>query len=162
MTTTTESTPTTHAEAGDCGRSSPAQGSALGGDEIIYMTGCTPDGTPLIGGVWTLRDQEGFPLEMSHLVARDKGWLIDWAEAMADASRSNNCPALMKAVEAFLPSHVITHLKVGFVQMVRSGKSFEQVIAEKRANGKKMEAFVRAVAVELSNQNIADQRHSPE
>ena len=120
-------------------------------EDVIYSTGCTPDGTILIGGVWTLRDQEGFPLEMSHLVARDKGWLIDWAEAMADASRSNNCPALMKAVEAFLPAHVITHLKVGFVQMVRSGKSFDEVIAEKRANGKKSEAYVRAVAAKMSD-----------
>ena len=122
-------------------------------DDIIYTTGCTPDGTPLIGGVWTLRDQEGFPLEMSHLVCRDKGWAIDWMEAMADASRSNNCPALMKAVEAFLPEHAVTHLKMGFMHMVRSGKSFDEVVAEKRANGKKMEAFVRAVAVELSLQN---------
>lgn len=143
-------------------RSEPAPLPALGSgalvlppdnDEIIYTTGCTPDGTPLIGGVWTLRDQEGFPVEMSHLVCRDKGWAIDWMEAMADASRTNNCPALIKAVEGFLPEHAITHLKLGFMHMVRGGKSFDQVVAEKRANGKKMEAFVRAVAVELSLQN---------
>lgn len=122
-------------------------------DEIIYMTGCRLEGTPLIGGVWTLRDQEGFPLEMSHLVCRDKGWAIDWLEAMADASRSNNCPALMKAVEAFLPEPAVTHLKMGFMNIVRSGKSFDEVLAEKRASGKKMQAFVGAVAVELSLQN---------
>lgn len=125
----------------------------LANDEIIYATGCAPDGTPLIGGVWMLRDQEGFPLEMSHLICRDKGWAIDWMEAMADASRTNNCPALIKAVKAFLPEHALSHLKLGFMHMVRSGKSFEEVVAEKRANGKKMEAFVRAVAVELYLQN---------
>jgi hypothetical protein len=119
-------------------------------NEICYTTGCTSEGTTLIGGVWTLRDQEGFPLEMAHLIARDRGWAIDWAEAMADASRTNNCPALMDAIEAFLPAEAITHLKIGFFRMVTGGKSFDDIIAEKRANGKRMEAFQRAVAVEMS------------
>ena len=119
-------------------------------EQIIYMTGHTPDLVPLIGGVWTLRDQEGFPIEMSHLVCKDKGWAIDWMEAMADASTSNNCPALIKAAEAFLPEHVIEGMKMGFVQMAWSGKTFVEIRAAKRANGKNMEAFVRAVAVKIS------------
>jgi len=123
---------------------------APGSEEIIYTTGCTEDGTYLIGGVWTLRDQVGFPIEMSHVVCKQNGWLIDWMEAMADASRSNNCPALMRVVETFMPEDGIMRLKMGFVHMVRSGKSFDEVVAEKRANGKRMESFVRAVAVKLS------------
>jgi hypothetical protein len=83
---------------------------------------------------------------MSQIVSQQNGWCIDWMEAMADASRSNNCPALMKAVEAFLPEHAITHLKMGFMHMVRSGKTFDELVAEKRANGKRMESFVRLSA----------------
>lgn len=122
---------------------------------VIYATGCTPDGILLVGGVWTLRDQEGFPIEMSYLLVRDKGWLIDWAEAMADASLSNNCPALMKAVEEFLPAQAIAHLRAGFVHMVRSGKRFEQVLAEKRENGKKMEAFFLEAERRLASMHTA-------
>lgn len=102
------------------------------GSEIVYESGVTSDGTPLLGGVWTLWDREGFPLEMAHLSAQGKGIRIDWCEAMADASRSNNCPALMKQVEAFLDEETIMAMKAGFVRMVESGKSFDQIISEKR------------------------------
>ncbi len=115
-------------------------------ENILYISGSTPDGTPLVGGVWTLRDQEGFPLELSHLFCRDQGWAVDWAEAMADASRSNNLLALMKAVETFLPENEVTNLKLGFVRMARRGKSFDEVVAEKRANGRKLNAVARKYA----------------
>lgn len=110
--------------------------------KVIYATGQTPDGYVLIGGVWTLWHQHGFPLEMSHLVSRDKGWRIDWLEAMADASTTDNCPALMHHVEAFLDAQTLLALKVGFVRVVRTGKTYEQIVEEKRANGKAFEEFI--------------------
>lgn len=147
----------TPAEADSQGHCALGDGSPPNHDEVIYATGCTPDGITLIGGVWTLHDQEGFPLEMSHLTCQQNGWRIDWMEAMADASRSNNCPALMKAVEAFLPGDAITHLKLGFMHMVRSGKSFDDIVEAKRANGRKYAAFIRAVAAHLSSANPGSQ-----
>lgn len=55
MTTTTHSRPTAPAEAGDCGRSSPAQGSPADwradapiNDGDYYYTGPTPSGKPVV------------------------------------------------------------------------------------------------------------------
>lgn len=45
------------------------------------------NGVPRLQGVFTLRDQEGFPLDMAYEMAKDKGWDVDWVEAMADAAR---------------------------------------------------------------------------
>ena len=118
-------------------------------NSVIYATGCTPDGITLIGGIWKLWEQEGFPLEMSHLVCRDKGWAVDWLEAMADASCTNNCPALMQHIEGFLPAETITVLKVGFMRVLNSGKSYEQIVADKQANGRKFDDFVQAALVKV-------------
>lgn len=42
---------------------------------------------PKLQGVFAMKDQEGFPIDMSYEMARDRGWEIDWIEAMVDASR---------------------------------------------------------------------------
>lgn len=110
--------------------------------EIIYQTGYTTDGVPLIGGVWALRQQEGFPLEMSYMVCQSHGWLIDWLEAMGDASRTNDLPALMQQVEAFLPSGDLLRMKLGFCAWLEKGKPFAELVEEKRRNGAKLSAFV--------------------
>ena len=126
---------------------------ALDPDSVIYATDCAPDGTTLVGGVWKLWEQEGFPLEMSHMICRDKGWRVDWLEAMADASRSNNCPALVKHIEAFLPCETMTALKLGFVRVLNSGKTCEQIIADKQANGRTVTDFTHAALALLSAQS---------
>jgi hypothetical protein len=119
--------------------------------EIIYSTGCTPDGVILVGGVWTLWNQEGFPLEMSHIICIENGWAIDWMEAMADASQSNDCPSLMKSIETFLPEQTLSRLKTGFIQMVSAGKPFNEVVDDKRNNGRKMDAFIQSAVGRLYN-----------
>ena len=112
-------------------------------DSIIYATGSTPDGTVLIGGVWTLWDQEGFPLEMSHLLCQQKGWAVDWLEAMADASRTHNLPSLMDHVQTFLPDHVVERLREGFLLVLKT-KAYEQIVEEKRTNGHAFEEFMQS------------------
>lgn len=104
--------------------------------EIIHQTGVACDGAPLIGGVWTLRQQEGFPLEMAHLVCCSHGWHIDWLEAMCDASQTNDLPALWQQVSAFLPADDLRRMKIGFaVFLARAGKTCAELVAEKRKNG---------------------------
>ena len=112
----------------------------------IYSTGCTLDGSTIIGGVWTLWEQEGFPLEMSYLLCQSKGWSVDWLEALADASCTNNCPALMDYVESFLPLHVVVAIKIGFMRYLDTGKTYQQIVEGKRANGKAFAEFARAYA----------------
>ena len=34
-----------------------------------------------------MRDQEGFPLDMAYEIAKERGWNVDWVEALADAAR---------------------------------------------------------------------------
>jgi hypothetical protein len=103
-------------------------------DSPLYFTGHTPDGVPLVGGVWTLWAQEGFPLEMSYLVSRGNGWAVDWLEAMADASRSDDLPALIGHIEPFLARDVVQRFKAALSAVLASGKSFADILAEKRAN----------------------------
>lgn len=50
----------------------------------LYFTGKTPDGKLLLGGVFRMHDQEGFPIEASFEECQRKGWQVDWAEALAD------------------------------------------------------------------------------
>jgi len=45
------------------------------------------NGVPKLQGVFTMRDQEGFPIDMSYELAKENGWEIDWVEALADAAR---------------------------------------------------------------------------
>ncbi len=45
------------------------------------------DGVPKLQGVFTLLDQEGFPLDMSYEIAKERGCVVDWVEALADAAR---------------------------------------------------------------------------
>lgn len=59
---------------------------------VLHENGCLRwksqiNGVPKLQGVFRLRDQEGFPLDMSFEIARDRGWDIDWVEALADAAR---------------------------------------------------------------------------
>jgi hypothetical protein len=45
------------------------------------------NGVPKLQGVFTMRDQEGFPLDMAYEIAKERGWVVDWVEALADAAR---------------------------------------------------------------------------
>jgi hypothetical protein len=95
----------------------------------LYTTG-TPDGRPLIGGVWRLYHQDGFPIEMSWITARDGNASIDWMEAMADASTTNNLPALYDAMKQFLPADELTAICARFGVMASIG--YETILNRKR------------------------------
>ena len=99
-------------------------------EEIVYITGKTPDGKELVGGLWTLWSQEGFPIEMFHLKCEQEGTLVDWIEALADADRRNNLHALLMQMEAFLPTHII--LGIGAAYHFLSEKHSPQQILEKK------------------------------
>ncbi len=45
------------------------------------------NGVPKLQGVFRMRDQEGFPIDMSYELAKENGWEVDWVEALADAAR---------------------------------------------------------------------------
>lgn len=54
---------------------------------IPYITGRTPNGELLVGGLFTLKDTHGMPLDMSCDLCRERGWHVDWFEYLLDAGR---------------------------------------------------------------------------
>ena len=102
---------------------------------VIYVTGKTPDGKLLVGGLWTFWEQEGFPLKFSHLHLTEGGKEIDWMEVMADASRGDNLPALVSQMEHFLSTETINDLKRHFAAALMQGRTAEEIVADKRAGG---------------------------
>lgn len=101
---------------------------------VLYKTGETPEGKNLVGGLWTFWAQEGFPIEMQLLLLEERGLVPDWAEAMADASRSNELPALMGVLEGILPEGLVLDLKGSFSKLLSSGISPDQLLSRKRKN----------------------------
>jgi hypothetical protein len=53
----------------------------------LYFTGIAPDGKLLLGGIFRMKDEVGFPMDMSYELAKDKGYHVDWCECLADAGR---------------------------------------------------------------------------
>jgi hypothetical protein len=51
----------------------------------IYVTGLNPDGKILVGGIFRMKDEQGVPLDFSHDICREKGWVIDYMELLCDA-----------------------------------------------------------------------------
>lgn len=51
----------------------------------LYFTGLTEHGEPLMGGLFRMKDQLGFPLDMAFEKCREMRVCPDWFEAMADA-----------------------------------------------------------------------------
>ncbi len=100
----------------------------------LYQTGFTQDGKPLIGGVWRLFHQDGFPLELSAITLGERGCCVDYAEAMLDASTDNNLPALMTHLESFLSAEVVESLKQRFMLMLQSGSTIPQMMVRKRGS----------------------------
>ncbi len=114
--------------------------------EPLFVTGMKPDRSPLFGGVWTLWHRDGFPLALSPLMLCNADAAADWAEAMCDASLSDNLPALMRALESFLSADEIAALKAGFTKLLATGKSFAEIIAEKRRNGEKLREAMKVIS----------------
>ena len=74
----------------------------------LYITGLTPGGIPLIGGIFTLKDTFGFPLDMSYELVKENGHLIDYCELLCDAWL-NDClkfDMVVRELEMLGGSHV--------------------------------------------------------
>lgn len=62
-------------------------------------------GVPKLQGVYRLKDESGFPLDMSYELAKENGWEIGWVEAIADAARQSipKMEALIAEIEMLEP-----------------------------------------------------------
>lgn len=118
-------------------------------DNPLYVTGVSGRNNLLYGGVWTLWHQNGFPIELAHLTLRNNGDAVDWMESMADASLTDNLPALMRHIEGFLKPDVIADLKPRFMALLSSGKTYADILADKRRNSDAFAAICSATKSEL-------------
>lgn len=53
-------------------------------ESCLYQTGLSPSGEPLIGGVFKMQDQNGFPIDASFEECKSKGLKVDFLEAFCD------------------------------------------------------------------------------
>ncbi len=62
-------------------------------------------GTLKLQGVYRLKDESGFPIDMSYELAKESGWCIDWVEALVDAGRQCvfKFDALLEEIEMLEP-----------------------------------------------------------
>lgn len=63
------------------------------------------NGTPKLQGVYRLKDESGFPIDMSFELAVESGWCVDWVEALVDAGRQCvfKFDALLEEIEMLDP-----------------------------------------------------------
>ena len=111
----------------------------------LYVSGCTSDGTFLVGGGWTLYAQEGFPLELLHIESTSRGYAVDWCEAAADASATNQLERFWKIVSAFLDESARWGIMSGVSRMRKTcacEQDWANVVAQKRANGSALVNFL--------------------
>lgn len=66
------------------------------------------NGVPKLQGVFTLRDQEGFPIDMAYEIAKERGWEVDWVEALSDALRQGifKYDALIEEIRMLEPEKI--------------------------------------------------------
>lgn len=50
----------------------------------IYITGISPTGALLLGGMFRMQDEVGFPIDASFEECKRHGFKIDWLEALCD------------------------------------------------------------------------------
>lgn len=56
----------------------------------LYLSGITPDGIPLMAGIYRMKDEIGFPISVSYEMIKDNQWCPDWCEFLADAGRQKD------------------------------------------------------------------------
>lgn len=120
------------------------------------------EGTPLVGGCWTLYRQFGFPLEMSAMFLKDQGGAIDWLEVLADASRYDEMPRVMDKIESGEcldggpPS--VEELKLRFCALFLGDNppfTYDSFLERKRKSGTNCEAILEKLKEELMLANPA-------
>jgi hypothetical protein len=74
----------------------------------IYITDIAPDGRLLVGGIFKMKDQVGFPLDCSYDICKENNLAIDYCELLCDAWLTNclGFDAVCRELELLGGSHV--------------------------------------------------------
>jgi hypothetical protein len=71
----------------------------------LYVTGHSENGRPIIGGLYHMKDQCGFPLDYEIEECRQRYWLPDYIEILADAGSQSiqKMDRVCKELELLIP-----------------------------------------------------------
>jgi hypothetical protein len=117
--------------------------------DTIYITGLTPDGIPLVGGIWRLYRQEGFPVDLSLLTIREKELVPDIMELFAEATIHYELPQAFKQCPEIFTDEAKTkwlvYLKANGENETDQFQAAEKILLQKRSNGIKKEDHGRMI-----------------
>src|SRR5574338_1516675 len=99
---------------------------------MIRITGVSDTGKPLMGGLFTLKDEKGFPLDMAYELCLENGFLPDWAEALADAGSQSivKFDALVNELGFLIGEHteeIVQKFKLWGASLTKPGDTFHGV-----------------------------------
>ncbi len=81
------------------------------------------NGVPKLQGVFTAKDEKGFPIDMTYDLASEHGFVIDWIEALTDALRQSvdKYHALLEEIEILDPDNFMS-IKFVFYAMIKESE----------------------------------------
>ena len=120
---------------------------------MLYQSGITQDGVPLLAGIFSMKDQQGFPVDASLHECQQRGLCPDWAEYLADAGRHRQwkfdaaCDELRFLLGDSLTNEIIQRFKAWGAALMRLGDTFidacERMVEAKRRNATPVGSLLR-------------------
>ncbi len=116
-------------------------------DDILYMSGLTPDGTPLMAGIFRIHDEIGFPVDMTYEICKEKKQCPDWLEYLADAGSQKQwkfdaaVKEMQMLIGEYLTQEILSKFKFLGALMTKEGDNFIS-ICEKIVNTKKKNRII--------------------
>lgn len=131
-------------------------------NDIIYITGLTPEGIPLVGGIWRIYRQQGFPVDISLMEIREKGYLPDIMELFAESTFYAELPQVRKQVPELFTLENIHKWNLYLESFgLKESNQFdvaEKILMEKRNNGIDKKDYGKMILMCLELAEIANHR----
>ena len=89
-------------------------------DDILYTTGICPDGKPLVSGLFTIKDQCGFPLDAAFEECKQRGVTPDIFELLCAAWVGNplGFDAIVRELDLLGGSHIEEWKRAGAMWLI--------------------------------------------
>ena len=105
--------------------------------DIIYTTGFNAEGKCLVGGIWRLYRQEGFPVDLSFMHIREMGHYPDYMEMMAEATMYGELERLLKQYPEIFTNDIkgkfMLYLSSQGSDTIGFEKAAESIVKKKRS-----------------------------
>lgn len=101
--------------------------------EPLFISGYTPDKVPLLAGIFRMKDEVGFPVDMSYEECKHQGLCPDWFEYLCDAGRQGDWKydaaeqEMRMLVGDVIADEIVQRFKVVGALEMRAGDTFPSV-----------------------------------